>query len=325
MGGSLVKLYKSVENLSDTYIQPATNKDEALLKPTTLSAGANVLRILTDDDPKACRTVLLCDQLLNVLYLCLLIDTTYFVCAFASWGLKLVKASLESKTSLTNVFLGNDRFVCVELLCGRLMMQSPRSVLNIPSMATTSSASVSLKLLIDTKSHKVLFAEASKEVVDFLFNFLSLHVATVTRLLSTDGHPAQTQKTTISAANILQLPLPTNNDSSNIKAGYVKGGVIYMIMDNLEVKPMTTESNVAVLQKFNVKGIDALQVKEVDLGMQEGLKLVKASLESNTALTNVFLGKKQHKLFNFGPLETLSFWGFILVCGLRFLFYYSPY
>ncbi|VVA12394.1 PREDICTED: unnamed product [Prunus dulcis] len=132
-----------------------------------------------------------------------------------------------------------------------------------------------------TNSHKVLFAEASKEVVDFRFSFLSLHVATVTRLLSTDA------------------------TSSNIKAGYVKGGVIYMIMDNLEVNPMTTESSVAVLQKFNVKGIDALQVKE-------GLKLVKASLESNTALTNVFLGKKQQKLFNFGPLETSSFRGFIL-------------
>ncbi|CAL8140623.1 unnamed protein product [Prunus armeniaca] len=87
---------------------------------------------------------------------------------------ELVKASLESKTSLTNVFPGNkvhegnDRFVCVELHCGRLMMQSPRSVLNIPSMATTSSASVSLKLLIDTKSHKVLFAEASKEGLKLL-------------------------------------------------------------------------------------------------------------------------------------------------------------
>ncbi|CAL9007840.1 unnamed protein product [Prunus brigantina] len=40
-------------------------------------------------------------------------------------------------------------------------------------MATTSSASVSLKLLINTKSHKVLFAETSKEVVDFLFSFLN--------------------------------------------------------------------------------------------------------------------------------------------------------
>ncbi|CAL9020460.1 unnamed protein product [Prunus brigantina] len=41
MGGSLVKLYKSIENLSDIP-QPATNKYEALLKPTTLFAGANV-------------------------------------------------------------------------------------------------------------------------------------------------------------------------------------------------------------------------------------------------------------------------------------------
>ncbi|BFG36752.1 hypothetical protein CerSpe_230260 [Prunus speciosa] len=80
-------------------------------------------------------------------------------------------------------------------------------------MATTNSASVSLKLLIDTKSHKVLFAEARKEVVDFLFSFLSLHVATVTRLLSTDGMDTLLKpKTTISVANILQLPLPTNND-----------------------------------------------------------------------------------------------------------------
>ncbi|KAI5346318.1 hypothetical protein L3X38_014197 [Prunus dulcis] len=49
--------------------------------------------------------------------------------------------------------------------------------------------------------------------------------------------------------------------------------------------------------------------------MSYGLKLVKASLESNNALTNVFLGKKQQKLFNFGPLETSSFRGFILPGG----------
>ncbi|VVA28759.1 PREDICTED: DUF674 [Prunus dulcis] len=138
-------------------------------------------------------------------------------------------------------------------------------------MATTNSASVSLNLLIDPKTHKVMFAEASKEVVDFLFSFLSLHVATVTRLLSTDGMVGCLGNLYRSAESLV-----------NIKAGYVKGGVVYMIMDSLEVKPMTTESSVAVLQKFNVKGIDALQDKE-------GLKLVKASSESNTALTNVFL------------------------------------
>ncbi|PQM39796.1 uncharacterized protein Pyn_30789 [Prunus yedoensis var. nudiflora] len=54
-------------------------------------------------------------------------------------------------------------------------------------MATTNNTAVSLKLLIDTKSNKILFAEASKEVVDFLFTLLSLHFATLTRLLLSNG------------------------------------------------------------------------------------------------------------------------------------------
>ncbi|XP_038691339.1 uncharacterized protein LOC119989732 [Tripterygium wilfordii] len=49
------------------------------------------------------------------------------------------------------------------------------------------SANLSLKLLIDTKDHKVLFAEAGKDVVDFLFSILSLPVGTVTRLLKEKG------------------------------------------------------------------------------------------------------------------------------------------
>ncbi|KAK9061213.1 hypothetical protein SSX86_018393 [Deinandra increscens subsp. villosa] len=51
-------------------------------------------------------------------------------------------------------------------------------------MANSSSASkISLKLLIDVKSKKVLFAEASKEFVDFLFHILSLPVGAVIKLL----------------------------------------------------------------------------------------------------------------------------------------------
>ncbi|RYQ93299.1 hypothetical protein Ahy_B09g099568 [Arachis hypogaea] len=41
-----------------------------------------------------------------------------------------------------------------------------------------------MKLLIDTKGKKVLFAEASKEVVDFLFTLLQLPLATVVKLLT---------------------------------------------------------------------------------------------------------------------------------------------
>ncbi|XP_075645405.1 uncharacterized protein LOC142616431 [Castanea sativa] len=43
---------------------------------------------------------------------------------------------------------------------------------------------VSLKLLIDTKGNKVLFAEAGKDFVDFLFNILSLPLGNVINLLT---------------------------------------------------------------------------------------------------------------------------------------------
>jgi hypothetical protein len=42
---------------------------------------------------------------------------------------------------------------------------------------------VSLKLLIDKKSRRVLFAEADNKFVDFLFSIFTLPVGTVTRLL----------------------------------------------------------------------------------------------------------------------------------------------
>ncbi|GKU91863.1 hypothetical protein SLEP1_g5677 [Rubroshorea leprosula] len=46
---------------------------------------------------------------------------------------------------------------------------------------------LSLKLLVDTKGHRVLFAEAGKEFVDFLFNLLSLPIGTVITILSKQG------------------------------------------------------------------------------------------------------------------------------------------
>ena len=41
------------------------------------------------------------------------------------------------------------------------------------------SSNMSLKLFMDKKSNKVLFAEAGKEFIDFLFNFLAPPVGTL--------------------------------------------------------------------------------------------------------------------------------------------------
>jgi hypothetical protein len=52
---------------------------------------------------------------------------------------------------------------------------------------TTKSTALSMKLLVDTKARRVLFAEASKDVVDFLFSLLSLPVGTAVKLLGKDS------------------------------------------------------------------------------------------------------------------------------------------
>ncbi|BFG38125.1 hypothetical protein CerSpe_243990 [Prunus speciosa] len=57
-----------------------------------------------------------------------------------------------------------------------------------------------------------------------------------------------------------------------------------------------------MLNKFNVKEVGTLEERIVHLGMDEGLKLLKASLESNAVLTNVFLCG-QLTPYPFQPIE----------------------
>ncbi|KAK1355394.1 Tyramine N-feruloyltransferase [Heracleum sosnowskyi] len=54
-------------------------------------------------------------------------------------------------------------------------------------MGEPSSGKISLKLLVDRNAKRVIFGEAGKEFVDFLFHFLSLPVGTVVKLLSKDN------------------------------------------------------------------------------------------------------------------------------------------
>uniref|UniRef100_A0A7N2MGM7 Uncharacterized protein n=1 Tax=Quercus lobata TaxID=97700 RepID=A0A7N2MGM7_QUELO len=69
-----------------------------------------------------------------------------------------------------------------------------------------------------------------------------------------------------------------------------------MIMDDPEVKPMSTISSITLLNKFNVKQLGDLEEKVVELGMEEGVKLLKASLQSKSVLTDVFLPKLEREV-----------------------------
>ncbi|KAI8539907.1 hypothetical protein RHMOL_Rhmol09G0219300 [Rhododendron molle] len=193
-------------------------------------------------------------------------------------------------------------------------------------MASSSSKEVTLKLLVDTKNNKVLFAEAGKDFVDFLFTLLSLPVGTVVRLLTAKSmvgclgnlydsieslsdtymQPNQSKEVLLkpkAAACSTEASLFLTDDDSAAKkvymcgnyhrqGGYVKGVVTYMVMDDLVVTPMSTISGIAMLSKCNVTNVGALEEKVVSFGMDEGLKLLKASLQLKTVLTSIFLDKK---------------------------------
>ncbi|PHT79645.1 hypothetical protein T459_17697 [Capsicum annuum] len=186
-------------------------------------------------------------------------------------------------------------------------------------MATDSK--LSLKLLIDPKAKKVLFAETEKDCVDFLFHILSLPVSTVIRLLKTKGmnygclpnlyesvenlHDTYIQsnqgkdillkpKTPV---GIYSVPFLALNDVPAQKTiygcvkmkeavastgtGFVKEAVKYMVMDDLVVEPISVVSSITALNKyFNVK---------------DALKLLKASFESKTVLTSVFMSNAKRR------------------------------
>ncbi|KAH1045735.1 hypothetical protein J1N35_036519 [Gossypium stocksii] len=235
------------------------------------------------------------------------------------------------------------------------------------SVTTMAANTVSLKLLVESTSQRVLFAEAGKDFVDFLLNILSLPVGTVIWLLKkqemvgclgnlydsletmsdTYIQPSANKDTllkpiaSINAENVPPL-LPTTEssksieiyrcansyhysncrlyvandsksicpscntvmnqiatvvnpkkkDSSTDEGGYVKGVITYMIMDDLVVRPMSAISCITLLNRFNIKDVGVLEEKIIDVGVDEGVKLLKASLQSKTVLTDVFIEKK---------------------------------
>ncbi|GLT88975.1 hypothetical protein SLE2022_069800 [Rubroshorea leprosula] len=92
-------------------------------------------------------------------------------------------------------------------------------------------------------------------------------------------------------AKLLPVKPPNKQSPSWREVGFVKGVVTYSVMDNLEVKPMSTISSISILNEFNIKEVSSLEERVVDVGMDQRLKLLKASLQSKTALTHEFLGK----------------------------------
>ncbi|KAJ4825819.1 hypothetical protein Tsubulata_040162 [Turnera subulata] len=83
-----------------------------------------------------------------------------------------------------------------------------------------------------------------------------------------------------------------NPNGDGADGGYVTGPVTYMVTGDLSIAPMSMISVVTLLNKFNIKDFAALEEKVVEVGIAEGLELLKAALVSKSPLTEVFVTQK---------------------------------
>ncbi|XP_062231153.1 uncharacterized protein LOC133928714 [Phragmites australis] len=243
---------------------------------------------------------------------------------------------------------------------------------------TTPSTALTMKLLVDSQRWRVVFAEAGKDTVDFLFSLLAVPAGTSVKLLGKESmvgcmgnlygsaerleepyvQPGAAKDVILGAAmpppaavrpNSWVFPLPApapaapapapkkfyncgnsyyrNNCGSYVtevsgtccpncgnrmytetnlvgspqpvdakepvRKGFVQGGmVVYTVTDDLVISPMSNVSTIALLNACGVRDFGMLQERTVQIGYKEGLEILRASLQSKTVLTDVFLGKK---------------------------------
>ncbi|KDO67754.1 hypothetical protein CISIN_1g025471mg [Citrus sinensis] len=225
--------------------------------------------------------------------------------------------------------------------------------------SNTETTKVKLKLIIDKRANKVLFAEAEKDFVDSLFNLLYMPFGTVTRLLRDAVTVGCTGNLYQSLENLSEAVLITNHSKvellkpllkwekpsvllqpqacpppvpverklyncgnnhryvtnqankpcpqcyssqsyevrqsnmvSESESGIVKKSIAYTVTDDLSVTPGSMILGIGLLQG-NIKDTGALKEKVVDIGPDEVLELLNASMQTNEALTTVFLPREE--------------------------------
>ncbi|KAK3160377.1 hypothetical protein QOZ80_1BG0058720 [Eleusine coracana subsp. coracana] len=201
--------------------------------------------------------------------------------------------------------------------------------MNITTAATTppAAAAPTMKLLVDTGTKRVVFAEAGKDVVDFILGLLAMPLGVVNRLLvaKDDGgalgsignvhaslekmdalnmqstgardalliaapehHPFQLSFVCVpSAATSSRYQPQLSTRADTSTAGFVQGVATYTIMDDLTVTPTSGISSVALL-----KDLDAVEERTVNIGHHQALGIIKAALHSKSVLTDALLVKK---------------------------------
>ncbi|XP_049375227.1 uncharacterized protein LOC125840308 [Solanum verrucosum] len=228
--------------------------------------------------------------------------------------LRLLTCSLISKSPLTEVFMNKQAIV--ENM--NIMSIEPKISQVFADLHTVDSSKINLKLVLSTSRHKILYAEAKDSFVDFLFSFLTFPIGSVIKALNgisglgcidnlyrsvadlesqwfsfssyqnrllnpgvAPKHKCQNELLPI----LVELPDHKLIDPRDVSGGSSEFGrftmspSLFIVSNNLEVKPMCSTSSFGILKDQNVTFFD-IEEKVISIGKAEA-----ALTRSSSALT----------------------------------------
>ncbi|XP_042008755.1 uncharacterized protein LOC121757288 isoform X2 [Salvia splendens] len=171
-------------------------------------------------------------------------------------------------------------------------------------VASTNIKKMIVKATIQKSTNKFLFAQADNDFINFLFGMLTLPLGSVVWYLgSNSGLVAianlhlsvadESKKVQLKSAKTRVYLTKSNLSQSNefsrlnfdpdVRNHNVKGERLHMVTNNLTVSPLTMTSCIYVLNELKISVSDVEEV-DVQVGLEEGLSIVKEALTSTTAL-----------------------------------------
>ncbi|KAF5789096.1 hypothetical protein HanXRQr2_Chr09g0366821 [Helianthus annuus] len=177
-----------------------------------------------------------------------------------------------------------------------------------------------LKVFLQKSSGKLLFAETKEDFVEFLFGILSIPLGTVVGTLLNGASSISCMDNVFKSISNMSVgrylmsqdikdmllkphigqPYSSKNQVFPLKCtptlcehvkdprpggNFLKQSGMFMVTDDLTITPSTSHSTIDVLRKLNVP-LDDIERCEVSIGLEECLKLLKASLRSCSTLTD---------------------------------------
>ncbi|KAG8387033.1 hypothetical protein BUALT_Bualt03G0211000 [Buddleja alternifolia] len=223
--------------------------------------------------------------------------------------MNLLKGSLFSRTPLTNLIL-SERPQQIDSYAAK---SEPGSLLHrmVKEVINSNSKKMIMKVMIQKSTNKLLFAQSEDDFIDFIFSFLTIPLGAVVHLL--DGNTCLKN-----IDNLYRSIVNINGDkylkSEDTKNRLLKPELPPKFLSKNQIFSLTETK--LYYYKYNYQGMEYISLDatrrydlvqfqhpnemELEIGLEEGLSILRASLTSTSALTN---GLKNNPILMKQPKE----------------------